>query len=81
MSERDERGFWTGKGGHLWRESRGPGSRCVRCHLAYARWSGDRCPSAPDCTAIMPGTEIQCAEEDGHEGDHEATVQWAATPP
>jgi hypothetical protein len=77
MSERDAEGYWTGKGGHLWKTDRGPDSACARpgCRLYYAHWSGERCPEAPDCEATFHG--VQCGLERGHGGEHEATVAWA----
>lgn len=76
MSERDADGYWTDKGGHLWKADRGNASACARpgCGLHYARWSGDRCPAAPDCEATFSG--IQCGLEAGHDGRHVATLEW-----
>ncbi|TDD97622.1 hypothetical protein [Actinomadura rubrisoli] len=78
MSNRDAENFWTGNGGHLWKTDRGPDSACARpeCGLSYARWSGDRCPAAPDCDAVFEGA--RCGLEQGHDGDHEATLVWAS---
>jgi len=77
MSERDAAGYWTGNGGHLWKTDRGEDSVCARpgCELSYARWSGDRCPGAPDCEATLDG--VQCGQERGHEGSHSAVVEWS----
>jgi hypothetical protein len=76
MAERDADGFYPEVGGHLWRDNRGPDSHCARpgCGLVYARWSGDRCYAAPDCTAARGS--VQCDGEEGHEGDHFATRAW-----
>ncbi|MFV2172306.1 hypothetical protein ACFHW2_12020 [Actinomadura sp. LOL_016] len=77
MSERDADGYWTGKGGHLWKTDRGKGSACARpgCGLYYARWSGDHCPEAPDCKVTYNG--VQCGQEHGHEGPHSAIAEWS----
>lgn len=73
----DESGYWPECGGHQWKAGRGPLSACARsgCGLYYSHWSGDRCPKAPDCTAVRG--DVQCDREQGHGGEHQATVVWS----
>lgn len=61
--------------GHVWHDTRGPGSECERCGLFYSQWSGARCLKAPDCDAVFaPG--VECDRELGHDGEHIAEVRW-----
>lgn len=50
----DPKQYWDVQemGGHLWYESKGPGSICAECKLPYRQWSGDVCPgpTAPSIT-------------------------------